>query len=179
MAAQHDSAFEPEEQVFADRLDALEDAAVDDPRDARRQPARIGALGRDALADERLEPSGRAVQTSRPPAWRQAARADSSSSNALKIASENVGYGWIVSSSTSIGTWARTASVSWPSHSPASGPTATAPTTTRSLGVGRELHEAGPARALVRREPSALDRVARRHEAVALDACRPSRPEGR
>ena len=44
------------------------------------------------------------------------------------MASENVGYGWIVSSMISRGIRARTASVSWPTHSPASGPTATAPT---------------------------------------------------
>ena len=47
---------------------------------------------------------------------------------ALKMASEKVGYGWIVSRRVSRGVRARTASVSWPIHSPASGPTATAPT---------------------------------------------------
>ena len=39
--------------MLADRVDALEHASVDDPRDAGRQPARIRALGLDALADER------------------------------------------------------------------------------------------------------------------------------
>ena len=84
----------------------------------------------------------------------------------MKIASENVGYGWIVSSRTSIGTSARTASVSCPSHSPASGPTATAPTRTRRRRVRCDLDEARLPRALVRREAAARDLVASGHDSV-------------
>ena len=70
-------------------------------------------------------------------------RRSSSSWSALKIASENVGYGWIVSSRVSSGTRARTASVSWPIHSPDSGPTATAPTTTPSFVSAATLSRPG------------------------------------
>ena len=67
----------------------------------------------------------------------------------------------MVSSKTSIGTSARTARVSCPSHSPASGPTAIAPTRTRALGIGRDLHEPRTLRSLVRRQPAAHDLVPR------------------
>ena len=43
---------------------------------------------------------------------------------------------------TSTGTSARIASVSWPIHSPDSGPTAAAPTSTPRFGIGEELQEA-------------------------------------
>src|SRR5204863_143615 len=68
--------------------------------------------------------------------WRGGS-ASSSSRSAKKIASEKVGYGWIVSTSTSTGVALRTARVTWPSHSAACGPTATAPTSTRSDGSAK------------------------------------------
>ena len=61
---------------------------------------------------------------------------------AKKTASEKVGKGWIVSRRTSTGTSARIASVSWPIHSPASGPTAV-PRRARAARVGVELDEPG------------------------------------
>src|SRR5205807_6195928 len=90
-------------------------------RAAKRQPGR----GRPARRAGRLRAhSGR----SRAANW---------------IASPKVGYGWIVSRRTSTGTSARTASVSCPSHSPASGPTATAPTSTPRSGSAKSLRNPG------------------------------------
>ena len=86
----------------------------------------------------------------------------------MKIASENVGYGWIVSSRTSTGISARTASVSWPSHSPASGPDGDGADEHAAPTIGCELHEARSARSLVRREPAAGDLVPRRDDVVPV-----------
>ena len=141
MAPEHDAALEPQEQMLADRLHPLEHAAVDDATYPRRGTLRMRAFRLDPLADERLQPRGRAMQ--RVSLRHQASNALSSSSSAAKIDSENVGYGWIVSRRTSRGVCARTASVSWPSHSPASGPTATAPTSTRRSGSAASLTRPG------------------------------------
>jgi hypothetical protein len=54
MAAEDDAALEVEQEVLADGLDTLQDAAVDGAGDARRLPARVRALGLDPLPDERL-----------------------------------------------------------------------------------------------------------------------------
>src|SRR5581483_10913142 len=56
---------------------------------------------------------------------RRAQSRSTRSRSAKKIASEKVGYGWIVSTRTSTDVSLRTASVSCPSHSVACGPTAT------------------------------------------------------
>ena len=47
MAPQHDAAFEPQKQMLADGVDALEHPAIDDARDAGRLAARIRALRLD------------------------------------------------------------------------------------------------------------------------------------
>ena len=101
MAPEHDAALEPQEQVLADRLHLLEHTSIDDESHARRLTARMRALGLDALADERLETRGCAMQ--RVALRHQPSSADSSSSSAAKIDSEKVGYGWIVSRRTPIG----------------------------------------------------------------------------
>ena len=144
VAPDHDATLEAQEQVLADRLDPLEHAPVDRARDTRREPARVRALRLDALADEHLQPRARSGGGCRPRARPQASRADASSwiervedrlrerRVRLDRVEEDVERDL-----------ARTASVSWPSHSPASGPTATAPTRTRSPAIRRELHEAG------------------------------------
>ena len=101
-----------------------------------------------------------------------------SSRRARKTPSLNVGYGWITSSSTSIGISARIASVSCCSHSPASGPTATAPVEHAPLRVGHDLDEARRLRPLVRRE--ARHRAERPSSSDDRPRCRrPSRPAGR
>ena len=83
--------------------------------------------------------------------------------------SEKLGNGWIVSRSTSIGTSALIASVACCSHSPASGPIATAPTTTR-LTIGDELYEPRALRPLVRRRArGAVDVPRRADEAGSLE----------
>ena len=56
MAAHDDAAVEAEEEVLADRLDALEHAPVDLPRDAGHLRARMRRLDLEPLADEHLEP---------------------------------------------------------------------------------------------------------------------------
>jgi hypothetical protein len=57
MASHDDVALEAEEEMLADRLDALEDAPVDGPSDAGHNAAWIRALRLDPLADEDLEPA--------------------------------------------------------------------------------------------------------------------------
>src|SRR6185312_14483992 len=59
------------------------------------------------------------------------------------MTSEKVGNGWIVSRSVATGTSARTARLTWPIHSPASGPTATAPATTLRWGSAKSLRKPG------------------------------------
>ena len=56
MAAHDDAAVEAEQEVLADRLDALEHAAVDLPRDAGQLRPRMRRLDLEPLADEHLEP---------------------------------------------------------------------------------------------------------------------------
>jgi hypothetical protein len=51
-----------EQEMLPDRLDALEHAAVDRSRDTRRLALRVRARRLDPLADERLEPRGRAAE---------------------------------------------------------------------------------------------------------------------
>ena len=62
VAPHGDAAFEPEQQVLPDRLDALEPATVDRLRDAGDEPARMRRRGRQAEPDERLESRGRAME---------------------------------------------------------------------------------------------------------------------
>ena len=143
-----------QQEMLADRLDRLEDATVDSARDARRLAPRVRALRLDALADEGLEAATRGGRIALGHQGRAPLGLESS---ALKIASENVGYGWIVSRRTSIGVSARTASVSWPIHSPASGPTATSSDEDAATRVRGELLEAGAPRTLVGRQPPAVD----------------------
>jgi hypothetical protein len=60
--AQHDAALEPQDQVLADRLDRLEATAVELPRDVLGLRARMRRLDLDALSDENLEATRRAVE---------------------------------------------------------------------------------------------------------------------
>ena len=62
MAPHGDVALEAQQEVLADRLDGLEHATVDRPRDTGQQPARIRRRGLDALADQHLEPGGSAME---------------------------------------------------------------------------------------------------------------------
>ncbi|HEV8249553.1 MAG TPA: hypothetical protein VGQ15_06235 [Gaiellaceae bacterium] len=62
VAPHRDAAFEPEEQVLADRFHRLEPASVDPRGDARDLRARVRALGLDALAHEHGEPPCGPVQ---------------------------------------------------------------------------------------------------------------------
>ena len=62
VAAQDQAALEAQEQVLADRLDRLEPAAVEPLGRERRGCARVRRLDRDALADQHLQPSRRAVE---------------------------------------------------------------------------------------------------------------------
>ena len=48
--------------MLADRLDALEHAPVDRPRDSGRLTTRVRAVRLDALADENLEAGGDPVE---------------------------------------------------------------------------------------------------------------------
>ena len=62
VAAQDQAALEAQEQVLADRLDRLQPAAVESLGRERRGRARMRRLDRDALADQHLQPSRRAVE---------------------------------------------------------------------------------------------------------------------
>jgi hypothetical protein len=62
VAPQHQPAFEPKDQVLADRRDTLEPAAVEPRRDTGRRGPRMGRLDLERLTDERLEPSRRSVE---------------------------------------------------------------------------------------------------------------------
>ena len=73
-----------------------------------------------------------------------------------------------MSSSTSSGTSARIGERQLAEPLPRLRPDGDRPDEDAALAVGRELHEAGPLRALVRREPPADDVVARGDHAVAL-----------
>ncbi len=57
-----DASLEAQHEVLPDRLDLLEASSVDGPRHARDLPARVRALGLDALADEHLQPAGDPVE---------------------------------------------------------------------------------------------------------------------
>ncbi len=57
-----DAAFEAEEEVLPDRLDALEPAPVDRLRDAGDEPPRMRGRRRQAEPDERAEPRCGAVE---------------------------------------------------------------------------------------------------------------------
>jgi hypothetical protein len=96
VAADDDAAVEVQEQVLANGLDALEHPPVDGSGDSGHTAARIRALGTQALACKNLQAFGDAVErvtlghARSVPATSQSSRS-SSSSSALKIASENVG----------------------------------------------------------------------------------------
>src|SRR3712207_3874379 len=62
MASQHEIAFEAEQEVLPDRLDALEPPAVELRCEPRRRRARVRRLDLHALAHERLQATRRAVQ---------------------------------------------------------------------------------------------------------------------
>ena len=167
-------------RFFPTASDALEHAAVDRARDTRRQPARVRALGLDALTDEHAAAGARSDEGCRPRASASAVELSTASSRtALKIASENVGYGWIVSSRTSIGT--SRANRERELAEPLAGlrPDRDGADEHAPRAIRRELHEAGPTRALVGREAPADDLVASRHDAVAVHARRRSRPADR
>lgn len=52
MAAENQAALEAQEEVLADRFDALEHASVEDARDTGGLPARVRALGFDPISHE-------------------------------------------------------------------------------------------------------------------------------
>ena len=55
MAPHDDPAFEPEQEMLADRLDRLEHPPVDALRDTGRLAARVRRLDLEPLPDERLQ----------------------------------------------------------------------------------------------------------------------------
>jgi hypothetical protein len=62
MTTQHEPTFEAQEQILPDRLDGFEAPSVEPFRDAFRRSTGMWSLDLDALADERLQPSGCAAQ---------------------------------------------------------------------------------------------------------------------
>jgi len=54
MAAEDETALEVEQQVFADRLDSLEQATVEPFRESLHLGLRVRSLDLDSLADEHL-----------------------------------------------------------------------------------------------------------------------------
>ena len=146
-----------------------------DPAPARRQrgrrPLRARAGSGSRLRGALRRAPGAAVPCdggSRPPA-RLSRRAPSRAPGARRRSSRRTsGTAESCREGRRAGTSARIASVSWPSHSPASGATATRADENSLLAVGGELHESRALRPLVRREPSAGDLVARRDDALAL-----------
>ena len=62
VAPEHERTVEPEQEVLADGLDALEPAPVESLGDPLDRRARVGRLGFDALPDERLKPACGTVQ---------------------------------------------------------------------------------------------------------------------
>jgi hypothetical protein len=62
MAAQDEAAFEPQQEVLPNRLDAFEPPAVEPFRDSRRRCPRMRRLDLERLTDEQLEASGRPVE---------------------------------------------------------------------------------------------------------------------
>lgn len=63
MAPKDEAALEPEHEVLAERLDTLEAPPVQLLGHARRGSAWMGCLDLDGLPDERLQPTGRSVQS--------------------------------------------------------------------------------------------------------------------
>ncbi len=61
MAAEDETALEVEQQVLADRLDSLEQAAVEPFRESLHLGLRVRSLDLDALSDEHLQAARRAV----------------------------------------------------------------------------------------------------------------------
>ena len=152
------------EDAEAAALRALDQVVERVWRDDRCVPGlHASRLARYGARSHPCEPGGTLA------GWASRSSAASSACSAKKTPSEKVGYGWIVSRSVSSGTAARIASVSWPSHSAACGPTQTAPTRTSCPRIGEEAQEARPRRLLVRREPRhRVELDARRDEAVAV-----------
>jgi hypothetical protein len=62
VAPEDEAAFEAEEEVLPDRLDALEAPSVELLRDAGQLPPRMRSLDLEALADEDAQPSRRAME---------------------------------------------------------------------------------------------------------------------
>jgi len=62
MAPEDEAALEAEEEVLPDRLDPVEPPAVEALGQALHRGAGMRRLDFDALADERLQPLGRAVE---------------------------------------------------------------------------------------------------------------------
>jgi hypothetical protein len=79
VAAHDDVPLEGEEEVLADRVDRLENAAVDPLGDVLHRGARVRRLGLDPLADEHLEPLRGACECV--PLWH-------SSKHALRVESD-------------------------------------------------------------------------------------------
>lgn len=61
VAPENETAFEVEQQVLADRLDSLEQAAVEPLRESLHLGLRVRGLDLDALSDEHLQAARRAV----------------------------------------------------------------------------------------------------------------------
>jgi len=61
VTAQDDPAFEPKQQVLANRVDRLEPPAVEQRRELLHGRARMRCLDLELVADERLQPARRAV----------------------------------------------------------------------------------------------------------------------
>jgi hypothetical protein len=62
VAAQDDTALEPQEEMLADGLHPLEHETVDRGGDPGDPPARVRRLRLDAVADQRAEPLGGTAQ---------------------------------------------------------------------------------------------------------------------
>ena len=127
------------------------------PSTARATPvARPRGFGLSASSRSPTSTCSRcAVRWSESPSGTSAAERRSSSRSALKIASENVGYGWIVSRRTSIGHLGADRERQLTEPLPRLGADRDGSDEHALLAVGRELDESRSLRPLVRREPPA------------------------